>query len=137
MAVADTRVHTDAVVAAVDAAVSVEVGDGEVPATLPHVIVYAVDGGSVGGGLGDPDDDVDMPFRVMCVAEGDLARNAVQWLQHAVRVALLAQTIAVAGRSLFRVTLESPGGVRREDDLGETTLQRFYTSDLFHLSTVP
>lgn len=137
MAVANPLAHTDAVVAAVDAAVSVPVGDGETPATLPHVAVYAVDGGSLSGSIGDPDDDIDMPFRVICAAEGDLARKAVQWLQHATRVALLDQTITVAGRSLFRVTLESPGGVRRDDDLGEAGTQRFYSSDLFHLSTVP
>ena len=137
MPIANPLTHTDAVVAAVDAAVSVPVGDGEAPATLPHVVVYAVDGGSVSGPLGAPDDDVDMPFRVICVADGDLARKAVQWLQHATRSALLDQTVTVAGRSLIRVTLEVPGGVRRDDDLGEKIGQRFYTSDLFHLSTVP
>lgn len=135
--IADPRTHTDAFHAAVAAAVSVDVGRDDIPATMPHVVVWSVDGGGLDGTIGDPDDDLVMPFRVNHVADGDQAAKTCQWLQHATRAALLAQTLTVPDRSVLRVRLESPGGVMREPDLGEKSEVRYVASDLYHLWTAP
>lgn len=142
MAVGDPRTHTDAVVALIDAATSVPVGDMVAPSSYPHITVFAFDGGEIDGTLGTPDDDLDMPFQVTCASHD---RRQCQFLQNLVRQTLLAQTLTVTGRGLFRVRLESPAGVRVDETLGESfgtsgTAEGgrvFYSTDVFNVHTVP
>jgi len=135
MPVAEPVTHHDAVIATVDAAVSVPVDD--VPGdTAPYVTVYANPGGRLDGSLASPDDDVRFPVQVTCVGRH---RKEAQYLQAAVRVALLDESnVAVAGRSVMRVTLEQPSGVMRDPDVGERPEQQvWFTTDVFHVHTTP
>ena len=134
MSVAEPVAHTDAVIAAVDDAVSVPVAD--IPAeAAPYVAVYSIAGGALDGSLAAPDDDVRFPVQVTCVGRH---RKEAQYLQAAVRVALLDDSnVTVAGRSVMRVVLEQPSGVTRDDDVGEREGRRWFTTDVFHVHTTP
>lgn len=134
MPVAEPVTHTDAVIAAVDAAVSVPVDD-EPGAAAPYVTVYPITGGVLDGSLADPNDDIRFPAQITCVGRH---RKEAQYLQAAVRVALLdASNVTVAGRSVMRVVLEQPSGVQRDDDVGEREGRRWFTTDVFHVHTTP
>lgn len=142
MPIADPRTHTDAVVAALDAATTHPVGDAVTPATFPHLVVWPFDGGEVDGSLGAPDDYVTMLFQVTCASRD---RRQCQWLQHLARQTLLAQTLSVTGRGLFRVMLDAPSGVRTDETLGESFGTTggaeggrvFYSTDVFAVRTTP
>jgi hypothetical protein len=135
VAVAEPVTHHDAVIAAVDAAVSVPVADAPGVAA-PYVAVYATPGGNLSGSLGAPDDDIRCPVQVTCVGRH---RKEAQYLQAAVRVALLDESnVSVTGRSVMRVSLEQPSGVTRDDDVGERPEQRvWFSTDVFHVHTTP
>ena len=133
----DPRTHTDGIIVHLAAELPgwVAIGRAEVPGIIPHVIVYPVTGGNTDGSIGDPDVDLVFPFRLTCVS---LNSEQAQWLQNAARSAMLSQEVAVSGRSTYRLWVESPSGLMRDDTLGEQAGGvRFYTSDLFHLKTVP
>lgn len=142
MAIGDPRTHTDAVVALLDAATTFPVGDAVTPPTFPYMVVWPFDGGAVDGTLGAPDDDLVILFQVTCASRD---RQQCQWLQHLARQTLLAQTLTVAGRGLFRVMLDAPSGVRTDETVGESpgttgTVEGgrvFYSTDVFAVHTVP
>lgn len=126
--------HTDAVVVALEAAdlqvfdagpppqrapEGVEKTWGWVPSQVPgqsdfrpYVILYPLPGGFFDGPLGCPDDDAEMIWQVTCVAE---TRRRCQYISDQATVALVGQTLAVAGRSICRLQLDMDGGVRRDD----------------------
>ena len=135
MPVADTNVHADAAVTTAAAAVSVSVSDtpGDV---APYVTVWSIRGGMVDGSLGAPNDDVRFPVQLTCVGR---TRNEAQALQAATRAHYLTVgNWSIVGRSVMRVSLESPSGVERDTDLGELPGQvRWFTSDVFHIHTTP
>ena len=131
----DPRVVTDSVIALLDSVTTVLVTD-HVPAddVTPRITVYVTSGGMVDGVLGEPDDELTVPVQLTVVST---RRDQCQWLQNLTRSTLLAQTLTFPSYSLFRVRLEVPSGVQREDKLGESEGRRFYSTDVFHLTVVP
>jgi hypothetical protein len=130
---ADTSAHFKAVYTMLDAVMPFPVGDSEQLETVPSLSLYAIPGGLIEGTIGEPDVDVEMPFQVTCLSR---RRDHAQWMQNDVRQLMLANIIAVPGRSVTRVTCD-PSGVERDDRLGEREGQVFYTTDVFNLHTVP
>lgn len=110
----------------------------DMPATPPYIAVYAIGGGQVGGDLADlaaPDDDLEFVVQVTCCA---FDRRQAQYLQGEVRERLFDQLLAVEGRALFRVRLETPSGVNPDDPIGEQAGQRrWFSTDRFAVVTVP
>lgn len=135
MSVADPVTHHDAVIAAVDVAVSVPVDD-EPGDAAPYITVHSTPGGDLSGSMASPDDDVRFPVQVTCVGRH---RKEAQYLQAAARVALLDESnLSIAGRSVMRVSLEQPSGVTRDPDVGEKPGQApWFTTDVFHIHTTP
>lgn len=118
------RTHNDAVIGTLEAA-GLTVGDGEDPTSpfgwagvpgqsvfAPYVIVYPLSG-ELDGSLGCPDTDGDLSWQVTCVGS---TREQCDWLLDTTVTALVGTgTLTVAGRSIPRVRLETPGGTRRDD----------------------
>jgi uncharacterized protein DUF3168 len=107
------REHTDAVIAALDAA-GLEVGDAVAPnANPPYVVVYRVFDRR-DGTLTRPDDDATITYQVTCVGT---SRKQAEWLADEVGQALEAGLI-VSGRKIPRIAPEAGSGtVMRDDDV--------------------
>jgi hypothetical protein len=117
MSVYSTRLHTDAVIAAIqDLGVTVGDGGGDADGpvqkdlTLPYAVVYAV-GATFDGPLSAEDLDADAWPTTQVTFCGQ-TREQAQWLQDTVRAGLVGQVLAVDGRNLGRVRLymERPAG---------------------------
>lgn len=122
---ASTRTHTDAVIAKL-AAAGLTVGDGQDPTAahgwqaavgtsvfVPYVIVYPIPGGTFDGTLADHSDDADLVWQLTCVGA---TRAQAEYVVDAALAALVAQPLAVAGRSIGKVSADAPGGGVRRDD---------------------
>lgn len=141
MAIGEPWPHIAAVNTAIAAALpTVAIDVGKTPEALPYIVIYAFDGGQVDGSLGDPDDYLEIPVMINCAAD---TFAQAQDLQGQVRSTMLAQSLTITGRGLFRVWLEQPGGVRLDDTLGEgpgssvADARVFYSQDIFHVKTTP
>lgn len=120
------REHTDAVIAALQAA-GLSVGDAVAPEdTPPYVVVYRVfDGRS--GTLGAPDDDAAITYQITCVGG---SRQQAEWLADEV-AEKLATGLTVTGRSVPRIAPEDgSGAVFRDDDV---TPPVFYCTPRFRV----
>lgn len=107
------REHTDAVIDMLEG-LSLTVGDGEAPkdADPPYLTVYAISGGSRRGPLARPSDDADLIYQVSCTG---VSRQQAEWL--ADRAQALLGGLDVPGRRILHISLESHGGVQRDDDI--------------------
>lgn len=130
MQLADPRVHTDAVIAALEG-FGLVVGDGEAPKDTepPYVAVYPVPGGGTTGTLANPDDDAFLIYQITCVG---VSRQQAEWLE-AKALALLGG-LQVEGRRIARVALDMHGGIQR-DDQAEPPV--FYSTPRFRLISTP
>lgn len=126
------RVHTDGVIAALEAA-GLSVGDGSGKGlTAPYCVVYT-DLGDLDGPMGDRFADAEQHFFVHSIG---LDRNGAQWEADKARVALLGTPITVEGREVMYVNPE-PGGslpVQRDDDIQPPL---YYAVDEYVLATTP
>ena len=127
MATPTLRLHTDAVIAALEAD-GLTVGDatGE-GLTTPYVVVYRISG-TRDGEADAPEDRAELVFQITCVGTG---RKQAEWVQDKAEAAL--RSITVAGRSV-RVYVDSDGPVSRDDD---TPVPLFYSTPRYRLWTTP
>ena len=124
------RIHTDAIVAALEAA-GLTVGDAEAPTfSPPYVVVYPILGGALYGVMLKPHREAELLYQVTCVG---LSRRQAQWLQDEARGVLLGG-VAVAGYQVEHVVPELVSGVTREDE-GATTL--FVAREQYRIFTTP
>ena len=127
MATPTIREHTDAVVAALEAAgltVGNASGHGLTP---PYVVVYRISG-TRDGEAAAPEDRAELIYQLTCV--GAMA-EAAEYVQDEAEMAL--RSLTVAGRSV-RVYVESDGPVSRDDDLSPPL---FYSTPRYRLWTTP
>ena len=122
------RLHTDAVIAALETA-GLTVGDAKVPnAPLPHAIVYPIPGGDRSGSLANPYEDAEFVFQVTCVGT---SREQAQWL--ADKAEAILDGVTVTGRTIHPSPDSNPG-VFRDDDV---TPPVFYCTPRYRLKTTP
>lgn len=108
----DPRLATDAVKAKL-ATFGLTVGDGQAPASAPpYVVVYPIAGGATSGTLGDLDRHAELMFQVTCVGT---TREQAEWLENKAMGLLGTGTVTITGRVVNRVSLDSFGGVLRDD----------------------
>lgn len=120
MALPVVRTHTDGVIARLEA-LGLTVGDAVAPdASPPYVVVYPIAGGGTSGTLAAPDDDAELIFQVTCVG---VSREQAEWL--ADKALSLLTSVTVTGRSVPRVSLDSFGGVVRDDTATPTLWTAF------------
>jgi hypothetical protein len=127
MATPTLRLHTNAVIAALEAD-GLTVGDatGE-GLSAPYVVVYRISG-TRDGEADAPDDRAELVFQLTCVGTG---RQQAEWVQDKAEAAL--RSIAVAGRSV-RLYVDSDGPVSRDDD---APIPLFYSTPRYRLWTTP
>lgn len=129
MSVASLREHTDAVIAALEAA-DLSVGDAEAPdAQPPYVVVYAIPGGRAFGSLAEPHEDAELVYQITCVGK---TREQAEWL--ADKAMVLLDGLTVDGRSIAFVTLDSLPGVQRQT---EPTPAVFLSTPRFRVYSTP
>lgn len=125
------RLHTDGVIAALEAVDELNVGDAtgkDLP--LPYAVVYAIPGGDSSGTLERPDEDAELVYQVTCVGK---SRRQAEWAVDKAMSALL-DGFAVEGREITRVWVDSFGGIRRDDD---ATPPLFSGMPRFRVKTTP
>lgn len=130
------RVHTDAVIAALESA-GLDVGDAVAPADGPallkggtgYVVVYPVAGGASYGTLADHAEDAEIIMQVTCVGA---TREQAAWLADACNV--LLDGLEVEDRSVPLVTLEVTPGVNRDDN---QTPPVFYATPRYRIFSTP
>lgn len=106
------QLHTDALIAALQAA-GLTVGDGDAEGlALPYAVVYSLPGGSMSGNLDDPYEDADLVYQVTCVAA---KRREAEWLADKV-IATLVSGFSVTGRSIALVRPDGGPGTRPDYD---------------------
>ena len=127
MATPTLRLHTDAVIAALEAD-GLTVGDatGEGLAA-PYVVVYRISG-TRDGEAAAPEDRAELVFQLTCVGTG---RQQAEWVQDKAETAL--RSITVAGRSV-RVWVDTDGAVSRDDDVSPPL---WYSTPRYRLWTTP
>lgn len=129
-----TRIHTDAVIAALEAA-GLVVGDAEavdatrVPLEPPYAVVYPMPG-RLGGTMADPERDGQVVYQVTSVG---VSRSEAEWVRDKAREVLLPGLV-VAGRRIVRVKVEMVGEVARDDDVSPP---RFFIPERFRFWSVP
>ncbi len=115
---------TNALLAGLQAA-GLTVGDGEKPAgtgwqgtpgqsTFNGYLILYPFGGSLDGGLANPDEDADARYHIQ--ANG-ATRQQCEHLQDAARVAMAAMTLTVAGRKVIQLRIDLLGGCARDDSV--------------------
>jgi len=125
-----SRIHTDAVIAALEDA-GLTVGDAEAPSSPPpYVVVYPILGGAIYGVMLKPHREAELLYQVTCVG---LDRQQAEWLQDKARAALLGG-LTVTGYQADHVVPDLVGGVTREDE-GATTL--FVAREQYRIFTTP
>lgn len=141
MPVAAARPHTDAVVAALEAA-ALLVGRGQQPAGsgwqgepgqsehVGYVVVYPSPG-LTDGNIADPHEYLDYTVQATCVAATQEGAEAVMDL---VKSALVGARLAVAGRSSYPVYLLLDLPVRRDDQIAPPV---HYSVAQFRVRTQP
>lgn len=125
--------HANAVLSALTDA-GIEVGDHVAPpdAIGRYSVLYMIAGPPPDGSLANPDDETDFRFQVTSV--GRLPEEA-RFEADAVHQALQEATVTVAGRSVFRVRLQSGTvPVRRDEDTDPPT---FYAAAVYGMWSVP
>lgn len=129
MARPSLRVHTDAVLAALEAQ-GLTVGDADAKGLSgKFCVVYRIPGGESSGPLDAPNDDAELIYQVTCVGD---TREQAEWVED--KVMNLLDGITVEGRSISRVDLDSYDGIRRDDAL---PLPRFYATPRFRIYSTP
>lgn len=129
MTVADVRVHTDAVIAALEAA-NLTVGDADAEGlTPPYVVVYPIAGGEMFGSLDDPYEDADLLYQVTCVGR---TREQAEAITN--RAMALLNGFSVTGRSIALVSPEGTPGTRPDHDVDPPV---FYSTPRFRIKTTP
>jgi len=126
------REHTDAVIAALEAA-GLTVGDAVAPDDTdpPYVVVYAIAGGGSTGTLARPDDDAFLVYQATCVGT---SREQAEWLADKALELLGPDAVAVPGRRVCRVSLDMHGGIQRDDNV---TPPVFWSAPRFRMTTTP
>lgn len=113
MSLPSLRLHTDALIAALQG-LGLTVGDAEAPnVSAPYVTVYPIAGGSRNGTIEAPDDDAELVYQVTCVGQ---KREQAEWLADKVLTLLGKDTISVTGRKISRVSLQLHPTITRSDD---------------------
>lgn len=129
------REHTDAVIAALEAQLTV--GDAVAPKGAgrqedgdfsKYVVVYRITGGNRSGNLDDPDGDGEFIYQVTCVGE---SRQQAEWLVD--KAEELLANVALEDRDVT-VRPHSNPGVLRDDTV---TPPIFYATPRFRLKTTP
>lgn len=138
-AIANLRLHGDAILAALTAA-GLTVGDAEPPSApfgwrpdgsfLPYIIAYPLPG-LFDGTLAEHADDADVVYQLTCVGE---TRAAAVLLEDRANAILLPGTLSVAGRSVTHVRLDAAGGTRRDDTVQPPV---FISTPRYRISTTP
>lgn len=129
MSVASARLHTDAVIAALEA-VGLTVGDATAAGlTPPYAVVYKIEGGEFAGSLQDPFEDADLVYQVTSVGR---TREQAEWV--ADKAMVLLDGVTVNGRSIALVSPDGGPGVRRDDDVSPPL---FYATPRFRLKSTP
>lgn len=127
--VASLRVHTDAIIAALETA-GLTVGDADAAGlSAPYVVVYSIPGGRVSGTLANPHEDAEIVYQVTCVGS---TREQAEWL--ADKSMTLLDGLSVAGRSIAFVDADGFPGTRRDTDV---TPPVFVSTPRFTVTTTP
>lgn len=123
----DPRLFYDAIVAQIASSTGKTVGLAEAPTnnTLPYAIVYPLADESSEGALSNPTQILTWAWQVTAVSN---KAEAVQWMQHKVRVALHGFTPTVAGLGTTPIEMVDGSGVTRDDGVQPPL---FYTTDRF------
>ena len=129
MTVPGSRIHTNAVIAKLQAA-SLTVGDAQGLTPPPYVVVYPITGGSYSGTLTDPQKNAELVYQVTCVGSG---REQAEWLLDKATVTMLSG-ITVTGRALIHLYVQEPSGVQVDNDADPPL---FYATPRYRLLTVP
>ena len=142
MADHDDRAVTAAIITVLTAA-GLTVGDGKKPdgggwqgvegqsVFTPYVVVEPVAGGVTDGSLDDPDEDAS-PIYLLWAWGRD--REQCQWAQAAARTAIKTTPLAIAGRSVIRVRIDTLGGARRIDTIQPPLWQ---SDERYRIDTTP
>jgi hypothetical protein len=128
----EKRKHTDAVIAALQAA-GLTVGDGIAPtgAEAKYVVVYPIEGGNRTGTLAGPFDDAELVYQLTCVGDH---RWQAEWVRDKAEAALLSG-LTVAGRHIPLVSPdEGDSGIRRDDSV---TPALYYATPRYRIRTTP
>lgn len=137
-----SRLHTDALIAALEAA-GLVAGDATSPTEahgwqgapgqsqfLGYVIVYPTERQD-DGSLGCPDEDSEIEWTVTCVGG---SRQQAEWLMGEVDSVLIGQPFTVPGRGIPRVWSPFTGFVRRDDTVQPPT---FIGTPRYRIYSVP
>ena len=138
----ESRPFTDALLALLQSnSVGLFVGDGEGPDPLayPYGVLYPDPSPELteeGGTLSDPDAHRIMVWTLTSVG---LSRMQAQGADDHLRATLLAGSLSVAGRSLWRVSVTSLGSIERDDDvdLGGKLGSLFYANTEISIPSSP
>lgn len=122
------RIHTDAIIAALQAA-GLIVGDAKNPGVPPpYAVVYPIPGGSRSGSLDDPHEDAELVFQVTCIGS---SREQAEWVVD--KAEGILSGVTVTGRRIF-LSVDSNPGVFRDDDVSPPLFQ---ATPRFRLMTTP
>lgn len=125
-----TRIHTDAVITALEAT-GFPVGDGKAPAgDPPHFFVVPRPEGDVYGTIDDPHADAELVIQVTSVGT---TRKQAEGVRDLARETLLAG-LTVSGRTVSLVTIDTVGGVERDPDIEP---DRFFCPETYRLFSSP
>lgn len=122
------RVHTDAVIAALEAA-GLTVGDADAAGLAPpYAVVYHIND-TFSGTLEDAYEDADMVYQVTSVGT---TREQAEWVQD--KAMVLLGGFDVEGRFISNVRPDSGPGVRPDRDV---TPHVFFSTPRFTIKTTP
>lgn len=123
----DPRLLYDALIARLIAQTLRPIGDAAEPTStaLPYAIVYPLTDEPHDGPLNDPTQVTDDAFQVTAVGG---SRRQAQWMQQAVREALLGWTPTVTGFGTYPVQLLTGSGLERNTAVEPPV---FFTTDRF------
>ena len=123
------RKHTDAVIAALEAA-GLTVGDADAEGlTPPYAVVYKIDGGEYEGSFENPYEDAELIYQVTCVG---VTREQAEWV--ADKAMVLLNGLTVADRRIALVSPEGGPGTRPDRDV---TPHVWYSTPRFRLKSTP
>lgn len=127
--IANLREHTDAVIAALEAA-GLTVYDGVAPATpaTKYAVVHHIND-EFSGTLEEPFEDARLVYQVTCVAT---TREQVEWVMD--RVMVLLNGFEVDGRHIAFVRPDGGPGIRWDPDV---TPAVFYATPRFTVTSTP
>lgn len=129
MSIPSLRLHTNAVIEALEAE-GLTVGDADAEGlTAPYVVVYPIPGGRFSGTLAEPKEDAELVYQVSAVG---ISREQSQW--HADKAAELIDGLTITDRLVCRVHPDGGPGTFREDDVDPPL---FTTPIRFRITTTP